>query len=244
MRTLFLTIVLIFLQRIGFSQDLDSLRDLYFEIETGNDTLSNGKETLISLYKKHIKKVERIEKGEVYYYIANLYRLQHNDSKAAKYYKRSLSLNFSDSATIYSLIALTYNNNEKYSKSILYYKKSLLLDSLSGMTSYNLANAYTKAKQYDLSVKYFKKAIALNYREEWVYFGLYSAVTQENRENLKSLCYSNINQFGDNVVSRYFLVKYDLSLGIKNEETIGNFQRLKELDLNLEYYQEFESNFE
>lgn len=224
---------------IVYSQSTDSIRKSFYSSANKYPIEFSDKLTL------NIKKTMKSDTSfrcEASYYLAEIYRSKNRINKAINFYKDCLECNFSDSATIYSLMAQTFVNVNDYEGSLKYYLNALDIRPNSGQLNYNYAHALSKTENFNLSIFYYNKALENGYREDWVYRGLYQSKNLNNESDLeiKKSCLNSIREYGDNVMSYYYLVKIDFENDVFNSETAKFYEKLKIMDEERQLIKDFD----
>ncbi len=208
------------------AQNLESIREGFFN--SSIEMEKNYSNALIeSVYQAFSKDSNNRFIGEGSYYLGEIYRSRNDLDSSLFYYEKSLSFGYSDSSTLFSLMGLAYLNAGKEDEAIEYYRIAYETNPKNGRINYNLGNLLVKQNKCSEAIDFFISALAFSYREEWVYMKLYTCFFEINgSDETNALCLKNIEEYGDDPVSLFFLVKIAYDNHSESEETSIYYNRL------------------
>jgi|GEM_PF-6984716 len=233
----------IFIQTVIFAQSsMDELRRDYYESTMKQPPTYS--DTILSRLTEMLNDSLTLNyRGELSYYIAEIYNNRRLHVKAIKYFNNSLLYAYSDSSFLYSRIGLSYFLMKKFDNAISNYNKAIELQSKNGNLYFNIGQAYRGSQQLAKAIYNFNLALRNGYREEWVYDKLYKSLIESDVdvEEIKEICENNLSKYGTNLVTLYYLVKLQCEALI-TDECQEYFNKLKELDKDYIYVSEFDES--
>tara|TARA_R110002072_G_scaffold303044_1_gene492067 strand:- start:11310 stop:12068 length:759 start_codon:yes stop_codon:yes gene_type:complete len=243
MKKWFLISFCIFIQTVIFAQSsMDELRRGYYESAMKqppiySDAILSGLSGMLN------DSLALNYRGELSYYIAEIYNNRSLHVKEIKYFKNALLYAYSDSSFLYSRIGLSYFLMKKFDNAISNYNKAIELQSKNGNLYFNIGHSYRENQQLAKAIYNFNLALRNGYREEWVYDKLYKSLIESDVDvgKIKEICENNLSKYGPNLVTLYYLVKLQCEAVI-TDECREYFNKLKELDKDYIYVSEFDES--
>lgn len=114
------------------------------------------------LYERLLKKSQKFKiVNYEYFFLGNLELQKSNDSKAIKYFNKSIQISANNPFS-YNSIGLIYQRNNKTEKAIEYFEKAIKCDGNLYFILYNLGRAFEKIGNIEKSKEYYEKVLKIN----------------------------------------------------------------------------------